>query len=97
VYEQIGLVSEVYSSEEELDRAITSIAAQLTRAGPNAIRLTKQLIDHVTQLPSVEATRDYTTRAIAAARISPEGQDGLGSFFNKKPPSWMPAKPAKSS
>jgi methylglutaconyl-CoA hydratase len=33
-----------------------------------------------------------TADAIAAQRVSPEGQEGLKAFLEKRTPSWAPAK-----
>jgi len=35
------------------------------------------------------ALRDYTTTLIASLRTSQEGQEGLGAFFEKRPPAWQ--------
>jgi len=39
-------------------------------------------------LPSSELF-DFTTRAIAEARVSAEGQAGLKAFFDKEPAPWL--------
>ncbi|MEE7561141.1 enoyl-CoA hydratase/isomerase family protein, partial [Xanthomonas sp. Kuri4-2] len=31
-----------------------------------------------------------TAALIARLRVSPEGQEGLGAFLEKRPPAWLP-------
>jgi len=33
--------------------------------------------------------RRYTENAIARIRVSPEGQEGLNAFLEKRKPNWM--------
>jgi 3-methylcrotonyl-CoA carboxylase alpha subunit len=40
--------------------------------------------------------RRYTENAIARIRVSPEGQEGLRAFLQKRPPSWQPQPPPRS-
>ena len=37
-------------------------------------------------------TRAKTEQTIAALRVSPEGQEGLNSFFEKRSPSWQESR-----
>jgi 1,4-dihydroxy-2-naphthoyl-CoA synthase len=32
---------------------------------------------------------DYSVGAIAERRVSKEGQEGMGAFLAKRPPSWL--------
>jgi methylglutaconyl-CoA hydratase len=32
---------------------------------------------------------DYTTKTIARLRVSPEGQEGLRAFLEKRKPNWV--------
>jgi methylglutaconyl-CoA hydratase len=41
----------------------------------------------VSRLPRDQAI-DYTVRTIARARVSPEGQEGLQAFLEKRKPRW---------
>jgi hypothetical protein len=36
------------------------------------------------------AARALTTELIATLRVSPEGQEGLAAFFERRPPRWVP-------
>ncbi|NCC37647.1 MAG: hypothetical protein EOM24_37405 [Chloroflexia bacterium] len=55
--------------------------------GPQAVAEAKALVAAVSRLSPIEA-RDYVVGAIAAARTSAEGQEGLRAFLEKRRPSW---------
>jgi methylglutaconyl-CoA hydratase len=80
----IGLVHEVVEATE-LDDAIERILGELQTAGPSAVAAAKALIPRVTAA-SYEETRTITAQAIAKQRTSPEGQEGLRAFLERRPP-----------
>jgi methylglutaconyl-CoA hydratase len=75
---RIGLVHEVTDS---LDEAVDAVLAELHRAGPAAARGAKELA-------RAPLSAQETAERIAAHRTSPEGQEGLRAFLEKRPPSW---------
>jgi methylglutaconyl-CoA hydratase len=82
----MGLVHEV-TSAEGMDAAVERIVHRLRGNGPNAVAAAKRLIREGLALGR-EAQVEHTIRAIAALRASPEGQEGLSAFLEKRPPSW---------
>jgi len=82
----IGLVHTVVPASE-LDTAVSAYAHEGLSAGPEAVAAAKALVPHVWEL-TVEEAMPITARAIAARRVSPEGQDGLRAFLEKRKPSW---------
>jgi methylglutaconyl-CoA hydratase len=84
---RIGLVHEVVEGEGALDAAVDSAVADLLAAGPTAARAAKAVIREVRGLPH-ESTRWHTARRIAGQRTSPEGQEGLRAFLEKREPAW---------
>jgi methylglutaconyl-CoA hydratase len=54
----------------------------LLAGGPAAVRAAKRLV-HDAPLEPLEAAR-----RIGERRASPEGQEGLRAFLEKRPPSW---------
>jgi methylglutaconyl-CoA hydratase len=95
----IGLVHEIVPAAD-LDAAIGRHLQEILSAGPEAIAAAKALIPQVWDL-SLEEARHITARAIAMRRVSPEGQEGLKAFLEKRTPGWSErranAKDAKNA
>jgi methylglutaconyl-CoA hydratase len=88
---RIGLVHEVVEGTDALDQAVDVAVADVLAAGPEAARAAKAIIREVRGLPH-ESTRWHTARRIAALRTSPEGQEGLRAFLERRYPSWIDDK-----
>jgi methylglutaconyl-CoA hydratase len=84
---EIGLVHEVVPAAG-LDAAVDRYVAELLTAGPAAIAAAKALIPLVSG-KSTEETTAITAAAIAARRVSKEGQEGLRAFLEKRKPKWI--------
>jgi len=85
---RIGLVNQAFGTIEELDKAIDKTTKDITDSSPAAVRQAKLLIDRVSSFGTPQSSRDFVVDAIAKIRVSEEGQEGLRSFLNRKPPSW---------
>lgn len=83
----IGLVHAV-GEEQELDRIVAKYVNDLVTSGPEAAAAAKRLIAEVSAATRTAAT-EYTIDAIAERRVSREGQEGMGAFLGKRPPSWI--------
>ncbi|MBA6411534.1 enoyl-CoA hydratase/isomerase family protein [Parahaliea sp. F7430] len=85
---RLGLVSEVVP-EASLDERVSQLASTICANGPLAIRAAKDLINSVAGQPlSKELIADSCAR-IAHIRVSPEGQEGLDAFLNKRKANWL--------
>jgi methylglutaconyl-CoA hydratase len=87
---RIGLVHEVLPDVAALDARIEDLLRELISSGPTAARQAKALI----RARRTEAAADFAARALEVAarqRVSPEGQEGLGAFLDKRRPSWSDA------
>ncbi len=82
----IGLVHDVVEAGT-LDAAVDRVLDELRTAAPSAVAAAKRLVAQVREA-SYDATRDLTAAAIAAQRISPEGQEGLRAFLERRPASF---------
>jgi methylglutaconyl-CoA hydratase len=80
---EIGLVHRVVAADE-LDAAVASAAAEIARCGPVAIAESKRLVRDAT----ASLTLPDLAERIAAVRSSPEGQEGLTAFLEKRDPAW---------
>lgn len=86
---EIGLVHEVVVDEAGLDIRVGQIVDEILSAGPTAARTAKATIRDLRGAPA-EVARRMTVERIARQRTSPEGQEGLSAFLEKRPPSWRP-------
>ncbi len=85
---RIGLIHRIEESEKELDAALYETVTQLKTSGPEAVRECKKLIAHVASHDLADAI-PYTIEAIAARRVSAEGQAGMQAFLNKGLAPWV--------
>lgn len=84
---RIGLVHELVEGDEALDDAVAIAVADLLAAAPGAARAAKAIVREVRGLPH-GSTRWHTARRIAMQRASPEGQEGLRAFLERRAPAW---------
>jgi methylglutaconyl-CoA hydratase len=82
----IGLVHDI-APEAQLDDRIAKVIDELKTAGPTAVATIKRIIREV-RAATYEESRDITARGIATQRTSPEGQEGLRAFLERRTPSW---------
>ena len=85
---EIGLVHAVVP-EALLDETVQRYVNEVLSAAPTAVAAAKRLLPQVWgQRP--DSVAEVTARAIAAQRVSPEGQEGLRAFLEKRKPGWAP-------
>lgn len=83
---EIGLVTQLVSPGG-LEAALADTLTHLQSSSPAAMPIAKEIWRTVRGLDAKAAT-DYTTRTIARIRVSPEGQEGLRAFLEKRQPAW---------
>ncbi len=84
---KLGLLSEVVE-EDRLDGVIQEIASALLSNGPDAVRAAKQLVFDVSGDAVDDQLVSRTSQLIAGIRVSPQGQEGLAAFLEKRPAHW---------
>ncbi len=72
-------------ANEQLDDAVDKTIHQLLKAGPEAIKACKRLIPRL----SSDEIESELVALIAALRASPEGQEGLTAFMERRKPGWV--------
>jgi methylglutaconyl-CoA hydratase len=82
----MGLVHEI-APPEGLDAVVDRFVAAIAGNGPRAVAEAKRLIRENTALEK-DLAIENSVRAIAELRASPEGQEGLGAFLEKRRPAW---------
>lgn len=78
----IGLVHRVVATDQ-LDAAVDEALAQIMTSGPHAVAAAKALVPRVLAA-SYDETLGITSNAIALQRTSPEGQEGLRAFLERR-------------
>jgi methylglutaconyl-CoA hydratase len=83
---EIGLVHAVVPADR-LDAKVGEYVKEVLSAGPEGIAAAKALIPKVWSRLAPEAMA-ITAEAIAARRVSAEGQEGMKAFLEKRKASW---------
>jgi methylglutaconyl-CoA hydratase len=85
---ELGLLSETYDAAE-LNDSLHSWIDNLLLNSPQGMRASKDLMREASSVLLSPALRRYTENAIARIRVSPEGQEGLNAFLEKRKPKWL--------
>ena len=85
---ELGLLAECHAAEA-LDAALDGWLDNLLLNSPQALRACKALLRRVGTGELDEPLRQATEQAIARLRVSPEGQEGLQAFLEKRTPAWQ--------
>jgi methylglutaconyl-CoA hydratase len=84
---EIGLISQS-GDPEQIDEVVEVKIKALKAAGPEALAESKKLVEEVAHL-DLDKAAEITARYLAERRASPEGQEGIDAFLNKRKPKWM--------
>lgn len=82
----VGLVNKVIP-HETLDDKTDEVVRLLLGSAPEAMAKCKELLQRVPTM-TLEEAKGYTAEMIARLRVSPEGQEGMASFLEKRKPRW---------
>ncbi len=83
----MGLAQEAVAADKLSERA-RALAGLIVNNGPRAVRTAKAVLRRLPDLPSGQRL-DYVVETLVALRSSPEGQEGLSAFLEKRPASWV--------
>jgi methylglutaconyl-CoA hydratase len=84
----VGLVDAVLPDAGAVDGFVQMLSASLAANAPGAMGEAKRLVHHVAREKIDGGLLDDTARRIARARVSPEGQEGVRAFLDRRKPSW---------
>ena len=92
---RIGLVHDI-AEEDDVGGKIGALLGNLYTSAPKAMAAVKELIPFAAGAAIDEKLVAETSRRIADIRATPEGQEGLAAFLEKRKPAWCepPKKPA---
>ena len=89
--QRIGLLHNCLKDEAALDEAVKECIKEINSNSPAAVRASKALIqrvEHDEQFLTSPQVKRHVTSLIASLRISPEGQEGITSFLEKRKAGW---------
>jgi methylglutaconyl-CoA hydratase len=86
VAHEVGLIDLIVPAEN-LDTTVASCVEQLRSSGPLAIKEVKLLIYNLREM-DVKKYKEFTVDKIAELRVSPEGQEGINAFLEKRKPNF---------
>ncbi|MDP8206406.1 MAG: enoyl-CoA hydratase-related protein [Candidatus Electryonea clarkiae] len=84
---EYGLVHRV-AVMGDLEHAVHGYTTALSLGGPKALEECKKLIQKVGEEP-LDSVKNYTAEMIADLRVSEEGQEGMGSYLDRRDPEWQ--------
>ena len=85
---RLGLVHEVVAPDG-LGARVDEVVHALLSCGPNAVRAAKRLVADLAGRPLDAGLRAESARRISEIRATPEAQEGLAAFLEKRPPDWV--------
>ncbi len=85
---EVGLINHAVPAAE-LDAAVAEVVGKVVLGGPQGLALSKLLIQKVPAMGRRDAF-DWAAPASAALFQSPEGQEGITAFREKRPAAWVP-------
>lgn len=74
---------------EALEQTTDKLISELLSNGPLALKGVKDLLAKMELETDPAQVDEYNAKLIAAFRISPEGQEGMKAFFEKRNPDWI--------
>lgn len=89
--QRIGLLHEVVAADA-LDAAVERQVGLLLKAGPVASAQAKALVRDIAGRRDRDAIDADNAALIARLRVSPEGQEGLSAFLDKRAAAWTETK-----
>ncbi|MDX6770925.1 MAG: enoyl-CoA hydratase-related protein [Elusimicrobiota bacterium] len=84
---RMGLAHEALPAAGLAEKA-AAVAAAVLKNGPNAVRKAKEMIPRIAAA-SLDERVSLTVDTLVSLRSSPEGQEGLSAFLEKRPAVWQ--------
>ena len=83
----IGLIHQVVDSPTHLQSAVAVLIEGMLQCSPQALSKGKEFLLTIKDKPFGEQ-HAIATETLAAIRVTPEGQEGLSAFLEKRKPNW---------
>lgn len=86
--EAFGLIDRVVASADDIDAFAAGLSLSMKACAPGAVADARRLVRDVAGKDIDRGLMEETARRIARARVSPEGQEGVRAFLEKRPAAW---------
>ncbi len=89
---EIGLVHTVVKDLAAGEKELERVTQNMLQCGPNAMAAAKRLVLDLSwteRRAKIGDPMEYVARMLAELRVTPEGQEGLKAFLDKRKPSWI--------
>lgn len=89
---EIGLIHQTVDSPAALPEACEKVLTNMLACGPHAMAKAKELVLELTWPEKRAALGDaleFVAQMLSNLRISPEGQEGVKAFLEKRKPGWL--------
>ena len=89
---EVGLVHTIVEDRTALEIEVERVVVNMLQCGPHAMAAAKKLVLDLSwteRRESLGDPLDYVARMLAELRVSPEGQEGLRAFLEKRKPNWI--------
>lgn len=83
-----GLVNRSFATPEEMENHTQQTIESILRGGPGSLIESKKLINKLSGFIFPEDTSREMARILARLRVSPEAQEGMQAFVEKRKPNW---------
>jgi methylglutaconyl-CoA hydratase len=83
----IGLVHEVAADTAALEASLARLAGSILSASPQALSVAKEFLRSLGRLPH-DAQGPLAVKTLADIRVTPQAQEGLRAFLDKRKPDW---------
>ena len=84
----LGLIDMILPDAASVDEFVSMLSDSVMANAPAAMGDAKRLVHDVSGHRIDHGLMEDTAKRIARARLSPEGQEGVRAFLDKRPPSW---------
>ncbi len=83
----IGLIHEVVSDTNTLESTVSRLRSNILKASPQASRVAKHFLRHTSPF-DLPKTASLSIQTLADLRQTPEAQEGIRAFLEKRSPHW---------
>ncbi|OGQ26287.1 MAG: hypothetical protein A3F89_06485 [Deltaproteobacteria bacterium RIFCSPLOWO2_12_FULL_50_11] len=84
---RIGLIHRIEKGGEALEQATEKLIKDLISSSPQALRIAKKFIHELREKNCAEK-HIYAAQTLADLQVTPEAQEGLTAFLEKRSPRW---------